>query len=111
MFVRRRKKDQDTSLLDFLSLPFQKIWIKNTLQNPHARKQLIQSKNEKKRRRSKTIRNQIIIDKILVKHIVNIDDDDNDNDENKSSFDRRCILFELASDVERRASNGLRVFS
>jgi len=48
---------------------------------------------------------------MFVKKIVNIDDDDNDNDEKKSSFDRRCILFELASDVERRANKGLRVFS
>lgn len=49
---------------------------------------------------------------MLVKHMVNIDDDEaNDNEENNSSFDRRCILFELASDVERRARNGLRVFS
>lgn len=49
---------------------------------------------------------------MLVKHMVNIDDDEaNDNDESNSSFDRRCILFELASDVERRASKGLRVCS
>ncbi len=49
---------------------------------------------------------------MFVKNIVNIDDDDdNDNDEKNSSFDRRCILFELASDVERSANKGLRVFS
>ena len=49
---------------------------------------------------------------MLVKHMVNIDDDEaNDNEENNSSFDRRCILFELASDVERNAKKGLRVFS
>jgi hypothetical protein len=49
---------------------------------------------------------------MFVKNIVNIDDDDdNDNDEKNSSFDRRCILFEFASDVERNANKGLRVFS
>jgi len=49
---------------------------------------------------------------MFVKNIVNIDDDDgNDNDEKNSSFDRRCILLALASDVERKASKGLRVFS
>jgi hypothetical protein len=52
---------------------------------------------------------------MFVKNIINIDDDDddddNDNDEKNSSFDRRCILFVSASDVERRASKGLRVFS
>jgi len=49
---------------------------------------------------------------MFVKNIVNIDDDDdNDNDEKNSSFDLRCILFELASDVERSANKGLRVFS
>jgi hypothetical protein len=48
---------------------------------------------------------------MFVKNSVNIDDDDNDNDEKKSSFDRRCILLELASDVERNASKGLRVLS
>jgi hypothetical protein len=52
-----------------------------------------------------------MINKMFVKSIVNIDDDKNDNDDKKSSFDRRCILFELASDVERNASKGLRVFS
>jgi hypothetical protein len=67
--------------------------------------------HSRKKGKSKTIRNQIISNKILDKHIVNIDDDNNDNEEKNSSFDRRCILFELASDVERNASKGLRVLS
>lgn len=48
---------------------------------------------------------------MFVKNIINIDDVDNDNDDDNSSFDRRCILFILVSDVERNASKGLRVFS
>jgi len=48
---------------------------------------------------------------MFVKTIVNIDDDNNDKDEKESSFDRRCILLEFASNVERKASKGLRVFS
>jgi hypothetical protein len=48
---------------------------------------------------------------MFVKTIVNIDDDNNDKDEKESSFDRRCILLEFPSNVERKASKGLRVFS
>jgi hypothetical protein len=55
--------------------------------------------------------NQIIINIMFVKTIVNIDDDNNDTDEKESSFDRRCILLEFPSNVERKASKGLRVFS
>ena len=73
----------------------------------HTRKQLIQFK----KKREKTIINQMVIDKRLVKIIVNIDGDNNDNDEYETSFDRRCILFIFASDVERSANNVLRALS
>ena len=46
---------------------------------------------------------------MFVTNIVNIDDDNNDRDENRSSFDRRCILF--VSNVERKANKGLRACS
>ena len=42
--------------------------------------------------------------------MVNTDDDNNDNDE-IISCDRRCKLFVYTSDVKRKASKELRVFS
>jgi hypothetical protein len=97
------------SLLDFslLSVNRQRIGIK-ILFAMHTHTQTTHSIRKKT---NETNRNQIISKKMFVKKMVNIEDDESDNEERNPSFDRRCILFVFASEVERRASNGLRVFS
>lgn len=89
-----------------------KILFQHTHTHTHTEKYTHANNSfNSKKKREKTIINQMVIDKRLVKIIVNIDGDNNDNDEYETSFDRRCILFIFASDVERSANNGLRALS